>query len=498
VSVRASTALDQARLNASWTALSGQLFYNSDWIPALPPERMDMLKRTIPAHGLPARPVDLFETEPARVWLLSDTRREPHRQVLGLFNWDQAPATITVDLARAGLPAAEAWAAFDFWDNVFLPPVRGTLTMTLPPKSCRIVALRPLADQPQVVSTSRHVTQGIVDVKEETWDTASTTLHGRSAVVGGDAYELRIVGTAPGAAQAWEIENASVSAADAAAGVTVASRGANGLSRVTIAARASREVAWSVRFRKRAADAASRPSSPVGVSAEATWKGDVRLSWEAAAVDGVMFEVKRDGGEASVVARPGFTDSGLKAGGEAAYTIAAVDWAGRRSEPAAVRVTVPAPPKPGPVPPKPEVRLSSLKPVSAAMSWGSLQTGKAIGGGPLTVAGKVFDDGLGVHAKAEVVYDLKPEWRRFVAVAGPDGAKKDDPRTTVRFVVIAEVGSRRETLAESPVLTHAEPASWNFDVALPKGAKRLRLVVDEGGDDNKADHADWCDAGFLR
>jgi hypothetical protein len=498
VSVRASTALDQARLNASWTALSGQLFYNSDWIPALPPERMDILKRTIPAHGLPARPVDLFETEPARVWLLSDTRREPHRHVLGLFNWDQAPATITVDLARAGLPAAEAWAAFDFWDNVFLPPVRGTLTMTLPPKSCRIVAMRTLADRPQLVSTSRHITQGMVDVTEETWDAASATLHGRSAVVGGDAYELRIVGTAPGAAQAWEIENASVSAAEAAAGVTVASRGANGLSRVTIAARASREVAWSVRFRTRATDVASRPAAPAGVKAEATWKGKVWLSWDAETADGVTFEVKRDSGQAAVVARPAFTDSGLKPGGEAAYTITAVDWAGRRSESAAVRVAVPPPPKPGPVPPKPEVRLTSLKPVSAAVGWGSLQTGKAVGGGPLTVAGKVHDDGIGVHAKAEVVYDLKPEWRRFVAVAGPDGAKKDDPRTTVRFVVIAEVGGRREILAESPVLTHAEPASWNFDVALPKGAKRLRLIVDEGGDDNKADHADWCDAGFLR
>ncbi|MBM4153978.1 MAG: hypothetical protein FJ221_03005, partial [Lentisphaerae bacterium] len=119
-------------------------------------------------------------------------------------------------------------------------------------------------------------------------------------------------------------------------------------------------------------------------------------------------------------------------------------------------------------------------------------------GGPLPVAGKTYGDGLGVHAKSEVVYDLKPEWTRFVAVAGPDGGKKDDPRTTVVFVVEAEVGGRREILARSPVLTHAKPAFWNFDVAIPKGAKRLRLIVDDGDDDNKADHADWCDAGFLR
>ncbi len=497
VSVRASTPLDQARLNASWTSLSDQLFYNSDWIPALPPERMDILRRTMPAHGLAARPVDLFETEPARVWLLSDTRRAPHRHVLGLFNWEKSPATIAVDLAATGLPAADAWAAFDFWDGVFLPPARGTLTLTLPPKSCRIVALRPLADRPQVLSTSRHITQGIVDLKEETWDAAAATLHGRSAVVGGDAYELRIVGAVPGDAQAWEIEKASVSEADAAAGVTVDSRGANGLSRVTIAAPAGREVAWSVRFRRAARDASARPATPANVRAEATWKGDVGLAWEAG-TDGVVFEVVRDGGAPALTTRPAFADAGAKAGADAAYTVTAVDWAGRRSEPATVRVAVPAPPKPGPVPPKPEVRLTSLKPAAAAVGWGSLQTGKAAGGGPLMVAGRTYDDGLGVHAKAEVVYDLKPEWKRFVAVAGPDGGKKDDPRTTVRFVVAAEVGGRRQILAESPVLTHAEPAAWNFDVALPKGAKRLRLIVDDGGDGNKADHADWCDAGFLQ
>jgi len=497
VSVRASTRLDQARLNASWTALSGQLFYNSDWIPALPPERMDILKRTMPAHGLAARPVDLFETEPARVWLLSDTRREPHRHVLGLFNWETTPATIAVDLASAGLPAADAWAAFDFWGNAFLPPARRTLTLTLPPKSCRIVALRPLADRPQVLSTSRHITQGIVDGKEEAWDAATSTLRGRGAVVGGDAYELRIVGAAPGAVETWEVEKATVSEADAAAGVTIASRGANGLSRVTIASPDGREVAWSVRVRRTPRDASARPAAPANLRAEATWKDGVRLAWDAAA-DGVTFEVVRDGGAAALTAGPAFADAGATAGTDAVYAVTAVDWAGGRSGPATVRVAVPAPPKPGPVPPKPEVRLTSLKPVSAAVGWGSLQAGKAAGGGPLTVAGKTYGDGLGVHAKSEVVYDLKPEWKRFVAVAGPDGGKKDDPRTTVVFVVEAEVGGRREILARSPVLTHAKPAFWNFDVAIPKGAKRLRLIVDDGDDDNKADHADWCDAGFLR
>ena len=55
VSVRASTPLEQARLNATFTAIAGDLFYNSDWMPDLPPERLDILRRCIPAHGAHAQ-----------------------------------------------------------------------------------------------------------------------------------------------------------------------------------------------------------------------------------------------------------------------------------------------------------------------------------------------------------------------------------------------------------------------------------------------------------
>ena len=55
-----------------------------------------------------------------------------------------------------------------------------------------ILAMRPEADHPQVVSTSRHVTQGMVDLLEEKWDPATKTLSGRSKLVAGDPYEIRI------------------------------------------------------------------------------------------------------------------------------------------------------------------------------------------------------------------------------------------------------------------------------------------------------------------
>jgi hypothetical protein len=250
VSVRAKTPLDQARLNASWTAISGQLFYNSDWIPDLPPDRLDILKRTMPAHGLLPRPVDLFENDPARLWLLTDTRRNPRRDVVAVYNWDQKrPATIECSLARLGLPAAREFEAFDFWANEFLPPLGATLRTTLPPASCRILALRPASDHPQLLGTSRHVSQGMIDVLEETWQPADQTLRGKSRVVAADRYELRVV--VPSGDRSWNACQVTVGADDAAAGVRTEFKQEGRYLRAAITSPVGREVCWQVKFASR-------------------------------------------------------------------------------------------------------------------------------------------------------------------------------------------------------------------------------------------------------
>jgi hypothetical protein len=88
------------------------------------------------------------------------------------------------------------------------------------------------------VSTSRHVTQGGVDVVEVQWRKAKKQLTGRSRLVGGDPYELRIVsgGFRP------------VSADAAEAGVTAELKPDGSNVRVILRSATSREVTWQVRF----------------------------------------------------------------------------------------------------------------------------------------------------------------------------------------------------------------------------------------------------------
>jgi hypothetical protein len=102
-----------------------------------------------------------------------------------------------------------------------------------------VLAVRPVANHPQLISTSRHITQGIVDVLDEKWDAASKTLSGRSKIVGGDPYELRIA--LPD--KNWSAEIVEFSGATAPVTQT------DELVRATIQSANSGEVSWTVRFK---------------------------------------------------------------------------------------------------------------------------------------------------------------------------------------------------------------------------------------------------------
>jgi len=192
VYVRDAVPLGRARMFATWTSLGGMLYNFSDWLPDLSAERVDILKRTMAPHGVKAvRPVDFFERTLANVWVLEkgDVR------VFGLYNWS-TNETLRIDYPAAycGLDPEKTYVGFDFWANKLVEPFSGRFSFDVPPDSCRVIAVRECVGRPFVVSTSRHVASPAFDVVEERWDPATRTLSGRSKVVPGESYELRIFG----------------------------------------------------------------------------------------------------------------------------------------------------------------------------------------------------------------------------------------------------------------------------------------------------------------
>jgi hypothetical protein len=198
VYVRDKMPLVHSQLIASWVSVSGQLFTFSDWLPDLPEERVEILRRTIRPHGLrSARPVDLFNEDLPKIWHLTNqsTNNVPQtqRNIVALYNWDDKnPAKIEATPQWIGLPEAKEYVAFDFWGNKFFGTFTDKLSAEVPAGSCLVLAVRPVENHPILLSTSQHITQGIVDVIEENWNGETKTLSGVSKVIANDPYELRI------------------------------------------------------------------------------------------------------------------------------------------------------------------------------------------------------------------------------------------------------------------------------------------------------------------
>jgi len=141
------------------------------------------------------------------------------------------------------------------------------------------------------------------------------------------------------------------------------------------------------------------------------------------------------------------------------------------------------------IPPKPDAYASDLEPLQATTGWGSIGHDKSCNGRPLTIAGREFKKGLGVHADSRIVYNLDSSWRRFVSVVGID--YEVDGKGSVKF----EVRIDGKTLAASGIIDGARPMAA-IDLAIPSGSKRIELVVDQAGG-KSFDHADWAECGFI-
>ena len=243
--VREQTPEAIVRWMASWVAVAGTMVTVSEQFDTLPPERLDLIRRVLPAHAATARPCDIWATDRPQVWKASDERMV----LVGLFNWDDEPTTVNWPLVDLVGGEPQSLRAYRWWDDRFatlaLEAHGGSpqLAEPLTARGCELLAVRSVAEHPVVLSTSRHLTQGLVDIVAEEWDESTATLSGRSRVVAGDRYELRL---AWNATDDWTPRDGTLGG-QALEDVSRESDLA-GTSRMAATPTRTGEVAWSIRF----------------------------------------------------------------------------------------------------------------------------------------------------------------------------------------------------------------------------------------------------------
>jgi hypothetical protein len=119
-----------------------------------------------------------------------------------------------------------------------------------------------------------------------------------------------------------------------------------------------------------------------------------------------------------------------------------------------------------------------------------VQMDKNTRGGAISLRGRTFARGLGVHADAAVSFKLDGQFERFTATVGID-----DNVAPAGSVVFRVKLDGHEKFA-SPVLRGTdEPLPISVDV---RGGQELTLEADMSDDLDISDHADWANAMLVR
>lgn len=121
-----------------------------------------------------------------------------------------------------------------------------------------------------------------------------------------------------------------------------------------------------------------------------------------------------------------------------------------------------------------------------------MQVGRSILGTPLVIGKRTFDHGVGTHSVSRIEIRSPQPIDRFSAWIGVDHNERTGSGAGS---VVFSVWADETEVYRSPIMRGGEePVRLEVDT---KGAKLLKLNVDDAGDGPTCDHADWADAAIV-
>ncbi len=186
-------SIHQAQCAASIIGMSGGTVISGDNLPELDNEKLNILKKILPAYGASARPINLFEKLQADIFILKVCLNGISWHVLSCFNTGADATTKEMDFAKlevAGFNSKLPYLVFEFWSQTFIGVEKEKLSLDFPPTSVKLLILHEFLNRPQVVATDRHVTSGAVELAEIIWDEDTKCLSGMALGAPGMDWNL--------------------------------------------------------------------------------------------------------------------------------------------------------------------------------------------------------------------------------------------------------------------------------------------------------------------
>ncbi len=470
--VRSPLTQDQARVWATLQGLTGQALMSSDRLMDLSEDRVELLRRVYPAVNI--RPLDLFPAEGnKRIWDLKINHLGRNYDVVGVFNFDaDKAAQILLKWKDLGLPGGQPVHVFDFWNKEYLGAWSDGMVVDAAPTSCRVLTLLPDNGRIQLISTSRHITQGWVDLAALSQNEAGDTFQGTGKVVKNDPYELRFVfprGT-----------NYVVKRVAARAGLRnlpVKIFNHQGWAAVQMTSPKNRELKWEIQF------APSDfyhfpPSEPGGLWVERVGLDGVNLHWQEQYYLNAGYQVYLNDRLLGYTPAASFPIHNLNSRSNYVAAVKTVADDGRVSPREATLKFSPAELAPA------ELSLTQLEPLRSTGRWRGFEADERLAGAPLSLGGKHYEQGLSAFANSEIEFDLKGLYDQFTTEVGLDDASGDS--ATAEFVVLGD-GKELWRSGELKKSDSSQPVEIKI-----AGIHKLTLrTTSAGGRRNRA-QVDWA------
>lgn len=156
--------LNEVRTLSALVALLGGMTLDSDHLTAIRPGRLKYLRQALPPTGVSARPLDLFENEMPRLLVLPVVRDWGRWWVAGVTNWGGHTTETTVHLADLGLPLGR-YHVYHYWRRRYLGVSDDSITIRRhQPHETAVLLFKPVSERPDLLTTTFHVCQGVVEV----------------------------------------------------------------------------------------------------------------------------------------------------------------------------------------------------------------------------------------------------------------------------------------------------------------------------------------------
>jgi hypothetical protein len=469
--------IEQARGWATLQGLTGQALMSSDRMMDLSSERVELYKRIYPAVDI--RPLDLFPSATHKpIWDLKVKHLGRSYDVAGLFNFgEHSNQQIYLNWSELGIAGDQPVHVYDFWNKEYVGVYRKGYSTVVGPTSCKVLTLLPATSDIQLISTSRHLTQGWVDLLSLEYEAGKSSFKGRSRVIKDDPYALTFV-FPPG-------KNFAVTQAKAG-GLPVKVANHQGWATVEFTPGRTEDISWTVGF-------APEPwyhfpsANPGRASVVLTGLDRVAVKWDQPGVSSVgAFLVSLDGELLGATKDFSFPLRNLSFGKSYSVQVVSVwdDGSCGTNRTEALTFTLDSLLRRG-------YSLTELEPIRPAANQiaEGIRVNQSAFGKALAVGGKKFDLGLGAKTDSTIEYNLYGLFEEFTALAGVDDNGKDS-------VVIFTVEGDGKELWNSGEVTKAGGAK-PISVAV-RGVKKLVLRAVDAGGKKSGNAVDWCEPAVRR